>query len=231
MQVYWLIPHIKHVHNCWWLGDGTNQSINSHGTDSSPGIFQVSAGRFVFLYKFFFYFVCTHVRLHVQWSYNTDWFYAELKSILSHIKHVIMRMAVPNVPLWHFTATTCLQYVWVKIRSRWDINCERKSLMEYVPKALCYIDGLCKEDVTPVRQQWSYVFLAQTHRYDIRASKHCWVVRLYSKFPFVFSRLCDKEITLIIYLLRNLWTFWLFTHWGGEKITAILQTLFLNCHF
>ena len=23
--------------------------------------------------------------------------------------------------------------------------------MEYVPKALCYIDGLCKEDVTLVR--------------------------------------------------------------------------------
>ena len=46
----------------------------------------------------------------------------------------------------------------------------------------------------------------------IRSSKHRWVVRLYSKFPFIFSRLCDKEITLIIYLLCNLWTFWLFTH-------------------
>ena len=27
--------------------------------------------------------------------------------------------------------------------------------------------GLCKKDVTPVHQQWSYVFLALTHRYEI----------------------------------------------------------------
>ena len=25
----------------------------------------------------------------------------------------------------------------------------------------------CKEDVTPVRSQWSYVFLALTHRFDV----------------------------------------------------------------
>ena len=30
-----------------------------------------------------------------------------------------------------------------------------------------YIDGLVQENVTPVRQQWSYVFLALTHRHVV----------------------------------------------------------------
>ena len=31
--------------------------------------------------------------------------------------------------------------------------------------------GKCKKNVTPVRKQWSYVFLALTHWFDVESEK------------------------------------------------------------
>ena len=47
-------------------------------------------------------------------------------------------------------------------------------IIKYITYTIISI-GLCKRDVTPVRQQWSYVFLALAHRYIVSFIRQCYL--------------------------------------------------------
>ena len=94
-----------------------------------------------------------------------------------------------------------------------------------------HIDGLVQERRNPLLTQWSYVFLALTHRYELRSNKtgiRRSVLRKIHTTQWyilvVFSRSFPLNVDIRTEWMSCYWLFWLAAENTGRKTASRLPT-------